>query len=106
MGRVKIGKLTEFPDGEMSGVDVDGRILLVVNLEGRLHAVGSDLADSATRLWHSVLKGDAIESEDGTRRDVRTGRVIYAPRRICGDAWDLTPYRVTIEEDDVVIELM
>src|SRR5688572_28257756 len=101
---IHIGKVDEFPPGELRPFNVtpDERVV-VVNLDGMLHA----FSNYCTHIRHSfwVPSAGAIVSENevtcwvhGSTYDMRTGDCIWGP------GYDPLPlHEVRIEGDDVFL---
>ncbi|HWB80223.1 MAG TPA: Rieske 2Fe-2S domain-containing protein [Nannocystaceae bacterium] len=100
MARHRIAVVGELWDGEMRGCAVEGRNLLLVKLDGCMHAY-------ADRCPHLGMKLSAGTLEDGVitcaahcfEFDARTGAGVN-PRNA-----RLQPYAVAVEGDDVLVEL-
>ena len=106
INKVKVGKQTDFPLGKLSGVNVNGKMLLVVNLEGKLYAIEGICTHMNGKLWNGKLVGNNVKCPDhGTEYDVRNGKMMKKPAYPFGVAYDLRSYPVTVEGDDVMIEL-
>ena len=106
MGKTKIGKQADFPAGRLSGIDVMGKKVLVVNLEGKLFAIDGICTHQGGLLWEGKLIGNIVKCpRHGSEYDVRNGKVMKGPWVPFGKAHDLGSYPVTVEGDDVMIEM-
>ena len=63
MGKIIAGKTSEIPPGKMIKVSIDGRDILVANIDGEYHATddscthsGSSLSERKTRRLHHYLR--------------------------------------------------
>ena len=106
MGKVKIGKSADFPPEKLVGVDVNGKMVVVVNLEGKLYAIEGNCTHMNGKLWMGKLVGYNVKCpEHGTEYDVRNGKMMKKPAYPFGVAYDLKSFPVTIEGDDVLIDV-
>jgi nitrite reductase/ring-hydroxylating ferredoxin subunit len=86
----------EVPSGTLKAVEIDGHAILVVNVEGQLHAVSDRCGDSPLPLRFGTLQGPELRcSWHGCRYDVRTGH------RVDGGPERLAVLPVTVENDEV-----
>lgn len=66
--------------GEMRTIHVEGRPLLLINLEGTYHVVDDTCTHEDCSLGEGYLDDDAVECPcHGARFDVRTGAVLSLP---------------------------
>jgi nitrite reductase/ring-hydroxylating ferredoxin subunit len=86
----------EVPGGAMKAVDIDGHPVLVLNVEGRVHAVADRCGDGPLPLRFGTLQGAELRcSWHGCRYDVRTGH------RVDGGPDRLAVLPVAVEDDEV-----
>jgi nitrite reductase/ring-hydroxylating ferredoxin subunit/Fe-S cluster biogenesis protein NfuA len=86
----------EVPTGALKAVEIDGRPILVANVEGQLHAVADRCGDSPLPLRFGTLQGAELRcSWHGCRYDVRTGH------RLDGGPERLAVLPVAVEGDEV-----
>ena len=82
--------------GRMTAVDVEGQPILIVNVDGEMHAVLNRCGDTPLPLHFGTLEGAELRcSWHGCRYDVRTGK------RLDGAAAPLAIVPVTVEDDEV-----
>ncbi|MGD1059835.1 MAG: Rieske (2Fe-2S) protein [Methanomassiliicoccales archaeon] len=106
MTKAKIGRQTDFPPGKLCGIDVNGKMVLVVTVDGKLCAVDGICTHMGGHLWEGKLIGNVVKCpRHGSEFDLRTGKVMKGPWVPFGKAHDLNSYQVGIEGDDVVIEM-
>ena len=106
MTKLRIGKVSDFPLGKLSVVDVTGKKILVVNLEGKLWAIDGICTHMGGHLWEGKLIGNIVKCpRHGSEYDVRNGKVMKGPWVPFGKAHDLGSYLVTIEGEDVSLEV-
>ena len=123
-GRVRIGSVADFSDGELHAVDADGTALVVGLAEGALCAA----LNRCPHLGLSLTKGPGgLKYDDGavvcpwhnSRFDLATGENVDWTPGVAGrdlPRWSrklvalgkkpapLTLYHVTVEGDDVFVE--
>jgi 3-phenylpropionate/trans-cinnamate dioxygenase ferredoxin subunit len=88
--------VTEVAEGTMKAVDIDGHAILVVNVEGQVHAVADRCGDSPLPLRFGTLRGAELRcSWHGCRYDVRTGH------RVDGGTDRLAVLPAAVENGDV-----
>jgi 3-phenylpropionate/trans-cinnamate dioxygenase ferredoxin subunit len=90
----------EVPGGAMKAVAIDGHPILILNVEGRVHAVADRCGDGPLPLRFGTLQGAELRcSWHGCRYDVRTGH------RLDGGAERLAVLPVRVEVGEVLIAL-
>lgn len=102
MGRIIAGSVSEFPEGSLSKVTVDGRDIAVVNLNGAYHAVD----DACTHAGASLSEGTISDCNvvcgwHGAEFDCATGKLAKFPVTIR----DLASYPVSVEDGNVYLEV-
>jgi nitrite reductase/ring-hydroxylating ferredoxin subunit len=86
----------DVPPGQMSAVDVEGQPILIVNVDGQLHAVMNRCGDTPLPLHFGTVQGAELRcSWHGCRYDVRTGK------RLDGGTEHLSVVPVAIEGDEI-----
>ncbi len=96
---VKVGKLADFPTGEIKAVRVDEKSVAVVQVGGRVHAY----ANYCPHAGYTLSGGFATESRvicdvHGAHFDIDSGEVLVGP----ADE-GLVLYDVHLEGDDVLV---
>jgi 3-phenylpropionate/trans-cinnamate dioxygenase ferredoxin component len=107
MARVKIGSKASIPLGGMVGVDVEGKKIVVFNVNGEFHAMNGICTHAGGHLWEGKLINETTVKcpRHGSEYDIRTGKVLHGPRIPFGKAFDLKTYPVTEVGDELFIEL-
>jgi len=106
MAKVRIGRQADFAPGKLSGVNVNGKMVLVVNLGGKLYAIDGICTHMNGKLWEGKLVGNNVKCpQHGTEYDVRNGRMMKRPAYPFGVTYDLKVYPITVEGDEVMIDL-
>jgi nitrite reductase/ring-hydroxylating ferredoxin subunit len=102
MSRAIAGKVSDLPPGKLQKVSVDGKEILVVNINGDYFAVDDTCTHSGASLSEGKLDGSSVICGwHGAQFDCKTGSLKKFPAKIN----NLQSYRVSIESDDVVIEV-
>ena len=96
---VKIAALSDIPPGDMVSVKVGAEEILLVNLDGELHACD----DICTHAYANLSEGDLEEGEvvcplHGAVFDVASGAPVTPPATQA-----LRKFAVRIEGDDVLV---
>ncbi|MEE9237877.1 MAG: non-heme iron oxygenase ferredoxin subunit [Thermoplasmata archaeon] len=101
MKRVEIGKLEDFREGAIHGIDIDERKLIVVNLDGELHALDGICTHEYAELRRGFLTGDTVRCPlHFSQFDVETGEAITTPAEE-----PLEKFRVEVEGESVYLLL-
>jgi toluene monooxygenase system ferredoxin subunit len=100
MKRCKVGTLDDVWTGEMVGVEVEGRPILLVDVEGTVCAYEDRCRHKGVRLSEGKLDGFVITcAAHGWQYDARTGQGVN-PEGVA-----LPRYEVRIAGDDILIDL-
>ena len=87
--------VADVPPGTMQAIDVDGRAILLANVDGEYVAVSNQCGKSPLPLQFSTLQGAELRcSWHGCRYDLRSGRRLDGPEH-------LTVFPVAVEEGEV-----
>ena len=99
---VEVGRVQDLPPGRMRCVEVDGRSVALVNLDGTLYAMdnncphnGGPLADGSL----DVAKGQVTCPWHAWTWDVRTGRAVAPPVA----AFRVANHSVRVEGDLILV---
>lgn len=97
---VKVARADEIPPGEKKIVEVDGLLVVLVNLDGEFYAIEDVCTHDGGPLGEGELEGHVlICPRHGARFDVRTGDALTLP------AFEPAPtYEVRLENGDVLVE--
>jgi glycine betaine catabolism B len=96
---VTVAKTGELPEGQMIGATVDDVDLLVANVGGQYHAIGSVCTHEGGPLADGDLYGSTVTCPwHGSEFDVTTGQVEVSP------ATEPEPvYEVRVEGDEIQV---
>jgi 3-phenylpropionate/trans-cinnamate dioxygenase ferredoxin subunit len=97
---VKAARVDEIKPGEKMIVEVDGVLVVVVNLDGEFFAVQDVCTHDGGPLGEGRLEsGQLVCPRHGARFDVRTGAALTMP------AFEPVPtYEVRVEGEEVLVE--
>lgn len=102
MGKIIVGKIADIPPGKMIKVSIDGRDVLVANIDGKFYATDDSCTHSGASLSEGKLEGCTITCGwHGAQFDCETGSLVKFPAKIR----DLTSYNVVVESDNVFVEM-
>jgi len=98
---VGIAKCSELPPGEIKVVEVEGKQVLLLNVNGEFYAVSNVCPHAEAYLSEGWIDGPITECPlHGSRFDVRTGEVLSPP------AEDPLPrYPLRISGDDIMVSV-
>ena len=102
MGKIIACKTNELASGIMKKVTVDGREIVVANVGGNYFACDDTCTHAGASLSEGVIDGSTITCGwHGAQFDCKTGSLEKFPAKIN----NLSSYTVTIESEDVFIEI-
>ena len=98
---VTVAKLPDIPPGHIKHVDVQGKPVVLCNVDGQVFAVGNLCTHDNGPLSGGSLEGFAIECpRHGAQFDVRNGKVLRFPA-----ARPIPAYEVHVEGDEVKVRV-
>ncbi|MDH3278703.1 MAG: non-heme iron oxygenase ferredoxin subunit [Nitrosopumilus sp.] len=102
MGKIIAGKASDIPLGKMVKISMDGRDILVANINGEYFATDDSCTHSGSSLSEGKLEGCIITCGwHAAQFDCKTGKLVKFPAKIR----DLTSYKVVVESDSVFVEM-
>ena len=102
MGKIILGKVSEFPPGKLQKFTVDGKDILVVNIDGNYYAVNDTCTHAGASLSEGSLDGTVVTCGwHGAKFDCKTGKLSAFPAKIK----DLNSYKVVIESENIFVEV-
>jgi len=100
-GFVEVAKKSEIPDAGAIGVEVEGKRLALINLNGEIYAIDDTCPHEGGPLSEGQISGEEIECPWHTSHfNIKTGRVIRDPA-----TEDVATYRVRLVGDAVEVEI-
>lgn len=102
MGKIIIGKIGDFIPGKMQKVSIDGKDILVANIDGTFYAINDTCTHAGASLSEGNLDGQIVTCGwHGAKFDCRTGNLAEFPVKVK----DLNSYKVIIESENVFVEV-
>ncbi len=102
MGKIIAGKISDIPPGKMIKVSIDGKDVLVANIDGKYCATDDTCTHSGSSLSEGKLDGCTITCGwHGAQFDCKTGKLEKFPAKIR----DLVSYNVVVESENVFVEM-
>ncbi|QLH08365.1 Rieske (2Fe-2S) protein [Candidatus Nitrosotenuis sp. DW1] len=102
MGKIIVGKKSDLLPGSMQKVAVDGRDILVANIDGNYYACDDTCTHAGASLADGVLEGGTITCGwHGAKFNCMTGKLEKFPAKIR----DLKSYQIVVESDSVFVEV-
>ena len=102
MGKIIAGKTLDILPGKMIKVSIDGRDILVANIDGEYCATDDSCTHSGSSLSEGKLEGCTIICGwHAAEFDCKTGKLMKFPAKIR----DLTSYSVVVESGNVFVEI-
>ena len=108
MTYVKVAKVDELPSNSMKKVLVNGKELLVVNLEGSFYAMDDRCSHMKGDLSTGTLSGNIVTCpRHGSQFDVTSARIVRGPKIafIKMKGRDLSAYATRVEGLDLLVEV-
>jgi len=101
MGFVKVMSAKELKPSSMKDVEVSGKAVLLVNLEGNYYAIGNTCTHMGCMLSDGTLKGETVQCPcHGSVFSVKTGQALQGPA-----AKPEPAYKVKVEGDQILVSL-
>jgi len=101
MGKIIVGKASEIPPGKIQKTSIDGKDILVANINGNYYAMDDTCTHAGASLADGKLEGTTITCGwHGAQFDCKSGKLEKFPAKIN----DLKSYNIVVESDDVFIE--
>ena len=99
--RVPVGSLADLPPGTMTMVQVDGTDILLVNLDGMIHATQGVCSHEYFELDKGFLTGNTLTCAlHLSRFDLETGEALDPPAE-----QPLAVYGVAVDDGQIILEL-
>jgi len=102
MGKIIAGKVSDIPLGKMIKISVDGKEIMIANIDGDFCAMDDTCTHSGSSLSEGSLEGCIVTCGwHKAEFDCKTGKLFKFPAKIN----DLESYNVTVESDNVFVEM-
>jgi 3-phenylpropionate/trans-cinnamate dioxygenase ferredoxin subunit len=78
---VKVAEISEIPIGNLKMVKLEGKEILITNIDGKYYAVGNRCTHAGGDLSKGSLNGNIITCpRHGSKFDLTTGKVVSGPK--------------------------
>ncbi len=102
MGKIIAGKISDIKPGKIIKVSVDGRDILVANIDGEYCATDDTCTHSGASLSEGKLEENVVTCGwHAAQFDCKTGKLVKFPAKIR----NLRSYKVSVESDNVFVEV-
>lgn len=102
---VKIGELSEFPQGKMKRVSVKGKDLLVVNIDGEIYSIDDVCTHEECSLADGFLQNEVVTCGCHLAQfNVKTGKKVANPATGV-NIDDEKTFKVKVENNEVFAEV-
>jgi len=105
---VKISDTSEIPAGKMKAVQVEGKQILIANVDGRYYAMGNKCTHAGGDLSSGTLSGNIVTCpRHGAQFDVTSGKVVSGPKLlfIRLKIKDEEPCEVRVDGKDILLKI-
>lgn len=102
---VKIGKLSDFPEGKMKKIFVKNKELLVANIGGSIFSIDGVCTHEECSLADGFLRGEVVTCPCHLAQfNVKTGKKVANP--VTGaNITDEPTFKMKVENDEVFVEI-
>jgi len=102
MGKIIVGNKSDFSLGKIKKVTIDGKDVLVANIDGNYYAINDTCTHAGASLSEGSLDGAVIICGwHGAKFDCKTGKLSDFPVKIK----DLNSYKVVVESENIFLEV-
>ena len=102
MTKIKAGKTSEITPGKLVKVSVEGKDILISNINGDYFAMDDTCTHSGASLSEGKLEGNTlICGWHGAQFDCKSGKLEKFPAKIN----DLKSYEIIVESDEIFVEV-
>jgi len=102
-----VGK-AEVPVGKMKSVKLEGKEILIANVNGNYYAIGNRCTHAGGDLSQGVLEGNVVICpKHHAKFDLTTGKVVSHPKIgfLHPKAKDEPAYQVRVEDENIMVKL-
>ncbi len=102
MAKVLVGKVDDLQDGKMRHVEINGKDILLANVNGRYYAVSDICNHAGANLHEGKLEGVYVTCPwHKAVWDVTNGQLVKFPVRLKS----LEVYKIIVEENNIYIDI-
>ena len=102
MGKILVSKINNIPPGSKYKTTVDGKDILIVNIDGKLYAIDDTCTHAGASLFDGELKNESIVCDwHGAEFNCTNGTLKKFPAQIN----NLKSYKIKVESGDIFIEI-
>ncbi len=107
MAFVKVASMSDLPAGKMKQVDLNGRPVMLANVDGSIHAIAGLCTHQQGVLANGTLEGKVVTCpRHGSQFDVTSGKNLRGPK-VLGVRFktaDEPAFEVKIEGTDILLK--
>ena len=101
MAKTLIAKTSDIPSGKMQKFSINGKEILISNIDGQFFAIGDTCTHSGASLSEGQLEDSSVICGwHGAKFDCKTGKLEKFPAKIN----DLSSYTLIVEDDNLFLE--
>jgi len=107
-GYVRVAEKSEVPVGKTKAIKVQGKEVMIANVNGNYYAIGSFCTHAGGDLSQGVLEGNVVTCpKHHAKFDVTTGKVVSPPKigLFHPKANDEPTYQVKVENESIMVKL-
>lgn len=102
---VKVGNLSDFPEGKMKRISVKGKDLLVVSIAGEIYSIDDVCTHEECSLSDGFLRDEVVTCGCHLAQfNVKTGKKVANPATGTEVA-DESTFKVRVENNEVFVEI-
>jgi nitrite reductase/ring-hydroxylating ferredoxin subunit len=102
MGKIIVGKTADISPGNMIKASIDGKEILVTNIDDKYYAIDDSCTHSGASLSEGKINECVITCGwHAAEFNCKTGELMKFPAKIK----NLTSYNVTVESDNIFVEM-
>jgi 3-phenylpropionate/trans-cinnamate dioxygenase ferredoxin component len=108
MSYIKVAVTAEVPPGGMKGFEVNGKKILISNIDGKFYAINSACTHMGGDLSKGKLEGSVVICpRHGSKFDVKTGKNLSGPKILFLKLTtaDEAVFEVKVEGDQILLNL-
>jgi len=104
---VKVAEKSEIPVGTMKAAKIDGKNIVVANVNGNYYAIGLDCTHAGGDLSKGTLEGNIVTCpKHHAKFDVTNGKLVSQPKMglFHPKANDETTYQVKVDQESILVK--